>query len=739
MDVFDDRYYRNRKTIKDLSPEEQENQRQKWRSYYQKRASKKKSGKSPQETKIENLKRKIEALEALNNKRKKQVQKYKKRCQRAKQKENAAILKIPDRDLSPKSKTKKMLLTLNSKDKKKLLPKVLLTNNVILQSIKKKYVDVRNRKTRQTLKEVLSSQLVKKYRLQSHMMRSAKLNIVLREKKSFAEKIKRKMELITLFYCRDDVSRATAGKKEVLTKNKIKYQKRYLNDDLKVLFEKFKRENPSEKVSYSTFTRYRPFYVLFPDIKDRNTCACKKHSNFVFKVKRLHACKILKTDKYREVVDSLMCSEKTIKCAYNLCQNCKSKKIEFLISEEYDDDTEISFFEWNVKEKKVGKKGGTKKVSEKELKTATISDLKKMVEEEAVIMKRHLFNIENQAAAYNKCKDNIKEDEAIIHCDFSENYKCKLHEEIQSFHFGSSRNSASLHTVVVYLKNRKPIPICTISKVTDHEPHGIWAHLIPVINFIKKDCEINLKNLYVFSDGPSSQYRQKKNYFLFQYYLKFFDIKHGIWSFFESSHGKGAADGIGAIVKRTADSIVSKNSDIPNAKALFEKLKEKLSIKLFYIDDEAFKEVSKNLPETLVALPGNNRLHQLYTDGKTLKFRDASCYCEKNDLEKEGSEKLCDCTFPYKTGSLFKPEEKTKPATKKIILSRQKKGSDCLGETLQVKAKRGRKRKIGEGAINHEENSILKKKPRHVQENEESEPPGMKKKRGRPRKVVNEN
>lgn len=54
-------------------------------------------------------------------------------------------------------------------------------------------------------------------------------------------------------------------------------------------------------------------------------------------------------------------------------------------------------------------------------------------------------------------------------------------------------------------------------------------------------------NIHFFSDGPSTQYRQKKKKFLFNKCIADDNnnLKFGSWSFFEAGHGKGAADGIG--------------------------------------------------------------------------------------------------------------------------------------------------------------------------------------------------
>ena len=40
---------------------------------------------------------------------------------------------------------------------------------------------------------------------------------------------------------------------------------------------------------------------------------------------------------------------------------------------------------------------------------------------------------------YGCLKENLKENECLIHVDFSENYECKMSREIQTMHFGESK------------------------------------------------------------------------------------------------------------------------------------------------------------------------------------------------------------------------------------------------------------------------------------------------------------
>src|SRR5258705_13013450 len=120
--------------------------------------------------------------------------------------------------------------------------------------------------------------------------------------------------------------------------------------------------------------------------------------------------------------------------------------------------------------------------------------------------KTHVYNIRQQNVAYRQCKENLKPGEEILHIDFSENYNCKLAEEVQSYHFGASRAQASLHTGVLYIGGQQePMSFCSISACSDPSPAAIWAHLDPILDFLVQTHTISV--LHFFSDGPSTQYR----------------------------------------------------------------------------------------------------------------------------------------------------------------------------------------------------------------------------------------
>ena len=176
-----------------------------------------------------------------------------------------------------------------------------------------------------------------------------------------------------------------------------------------------------------------------------------------------------------------------------------------------------------------------------------------------------------------------------------------------------------------------------------HDPVAIWCYLKPVLEYITANYPA-VSDINFFSDGPTTQYRQKKNFYLFSSMLSCF--KSATWNFFEASHGKGAADGVGAVLKRTADRMVRQGADLPNARTVFEKLQGETAVKLFFVGNDLVDHamVSSEYLAALPSVPGTMMLHQISIDcsvtGK-LHYRDVSCFCSQLD-----SNVMCTCFEP---------------------------------------------------------------------------------------------
>lgn len=78
--------------------------------------------------------------------------------------------------------------------------------------------------------------------------------------------------------------------------------------------------------------------------------------------------------------------------------------------------------------------------------------------------------------------------------------------------------------------------------------------------------QIFLSTQFTFiSDSPSGQYRNRYNFHLLSSYAQQEKVNVS-WIFLEAGHGKSAADGIGACIKRCADDTVKSGGDVLCAK-----------------------------------------------------------------------------------------------------------------------------------------------------------------------------
>lgn len=150
------------------------------------------------------------------------------------------------------------------------------------------------------------------------------------------------------FLEKDINSRICAGKKESITRKKVKKQKRFLCDTMLNLHKKFIVDFPHKKISYTKFCRLRPFCIIQPNCKDRDTCLCTVHANFKLIVNKAHAVGMINARSSKEVIASLTCFnvEKTKEdCLERNCHICFNKS---LVWNEFDnfDNEPITYYQW---------------------------------------------------------------------------------------------------------------------------------------------------------------------------------------------------------------------------------------------------------------------------------------------------------------------------------------------------------------------------------------------------------
>ncbi|XP_071042826.1 uncharacterized protein [Parasteatoda tepidariorum] len=114
------------------------------------------------------------------------------------------------------------------------------------------------------------------------------------------------------------------------------------------------------------------------------------------------------------------------------------------------------------------------------------------------------------------------------------------------------------------------------------------------------------------SDGPTTQYRNKTNFFLFAHFAITLGFKKATWNFSEAGHGKSPADGIGGFIKHYADQAVAHGEDITTTEQFLNVFrKEKVKVTVIEVKEANIHRVESIVPNWLKAVKNTMLLHQL--------------------------------------------------------------------------------------------------------------------------------
>lgn len=541
------------------------------------------------------------------------MEKYRKRFERLQCKTGTKVKQSPKHE-TPRGKVRKML------QGQKVSPEVrrkLLFGEVLAKNLKEasKKLHVKNRRK---VVSSLSNAILRKYKCLGHMQKLTSRRLMaqrVNKAKRYLEANKKRQAVIS-FLEKDESSRLCAGKKETVTMKKCKKQRRLLNDTMETLHKKFTSQHPEMKLGYSAFCKHRPFWILSPTASGRNTCLCAIHENMSLVVNRLNSLKMVDYVSPDELLKDLCCEDQKENCLERNCKSCETADIHI---NDFNAEEETSYEKW-VKSKVTYTVKGKEKIcikTEKVEVKCTKIELVTIMKDSVPKYMRHIANMRHQYQALDSVKKEMKENDILIHCDFSENYNCKYATEIQSAHFGGSKPQVSLHTVVVYRLCPKslvikPYSYCSLSDILQHDPVTICCHLTPVIEDVRSVMP-SLKTVHFLSDGPTNQYRNRKMFYLLGSYLK---EKLGAeciqWHYSEAGHGKGAPDGVGGSLKRTADRLVATGTDIPNFSRLTEELeKHSTGITILVLDPTTIPIVQAKLPNFIPPFKGTMQSHQV--------------------------------------------------------------------------------------------------------------------------------
>ena len=168
--------------------------------------------------------------------------------------------------------------------------KALLVYQSMVNRIKIRYKAAKSDAERRKIATIVcANKILKRHRLCSYAKKTIGFNARDRRKKTKAMR-QRSKQLVNEFLTRDDNSRMKA----TITRKGEKRQIRLLCYDMKTLHSKFLSETHI-KISYCLFfCKLRPFNVIKPTYKDRETCLCRICQNIELKVEKCHQEKAIK-------------------------------------------------------------------------------------------------------------------------------------------------------------------------------------------------------------------------------------------------------------------------------------------------------------------------------------------------------------------------------------------------------------------------------------------------------------
>ncbi|CAH0383441.1 unnamed protein product [Bemisia tabaci] len=389
------------------------------------------------------------------------------------------------------------------------------------------------------------------------------------------------------FYINDKYSWQAPGLKDTIsvknpaTGKRTKIAKRYLIMSISELYEHFRVAYPNNSLGIATFFRLRPTHVLPSRKTPHNVCTCIYHENFQYIIDCLARNIPDFPSRGSHLMEKVCCDKDNETCMRNNCNLCHSVGV--LIKTEISAGTMVKFRQWM--------KGDDKRLTLVEIEKS-LPEVIRILQDKLNQFKTHYFTNNVQSQRFRESKENISSDSAVMQVDFSEKYALKHQDEAQSAYF--NQGQVVIFTSVVWMKNKK-FCFAVLSDCKKQDKFAACYFMKLIFEFLK-NSQPALKNVENFSDGASSQFKNRFTLSNAVYAHEDFQLNL-TWQFNATSHGKGAVDGVGAVLKEFLWSAVrSRKVLLPDAKSCHEYATEHLQgITTFYAPKEEIAVYQKFL------------------------------------------------------------------------------------------------------------------------------------------------
>lgn len=311
---------------------------------------------------------------------------------------------------------------------------------------------------------------------------------------------------------------------------------------------------------------------------------------------------------YKDVLAYIVCDnntdEPTEKCYLGECKDCPGiEKLNGYITKTfYDNDIEdISYSQWI----------STPITTLKNI-TDHVTDFIPYFCEQIEKLLPHAFIAKQQSKYLKNLKNTLPEDEIIINLDFAENYAFVVQDAPPGFHWNN--NQATVFVAFIYYKSEGEVKgqgFVVISDNLTHDTVAVYTYQQLLVEYLKHN--ITVKKIHYFSDGAPQQFKNYKNLLNIYYHNDDFAIE-AVWNFFPTAHGKGACDGVGGSVKRTAAKAslrLPPEKQILTANSLYDWLNSEGNYKNVEFRFSATKDYDKNVRKLNNRFKNKSRIKDL--------------------------------------------------------------------------------------------------------------------------------
>jgi hypothetical protein len=249
--------------------------------------------------------------------------------------------------------------------------------------------------------------------------------------------------------------------------------------------------------------------------------------------------------KYQDCISFILCKEPKPTCYLLKCKNCPGLNLfrEYLknafLEKDYED-ADLSFSQWISTDR-----CNLEKYS-KPLEEFLDYFIKKLED-----LIPHYFISLQQSSFVKDKKITLGPTEALVSCDFAENYSFIMQNAAQYFHWNNKQ--ATIHPFVIYKNVNGELQhysFVVISDCLSHVTVAVHLFIEKMIQFLKTKMP-NLTKIYYITDGAVTHYKNKNNFINIIKHKEDFGIDCE-WHFHATAHGKGPCDGVGGTIKRMA-------------------------------------------------------------------------------------------------------------------------------------------------------------------------------------------